>query len=45
MYNVIIKELMEHACPSIKCRIKKEILEDASDLEQLQYGILKDARV
>jgi hypothetical protein len=45
MYNVIIKELMEHSCPSIKCRIKKEILEDDSDLDQLQCEILKDARV
>jgi hypothetical protein len=45
MYNEIIKELMEHSCPSIKCRIKKEILKDDSGLDQLQREILQDSRV
>ncbi|KUO76367.1 MAG: hypothetical protein APF77_06610 [Clostridia bacterium BRH_c25] len=45
MYNETIKQLMEHSCPSIKYRIKKEILEDDSGLDQLQHEILQDNRV
>ncbi|HYE80967.1 MAG TPA: hypothetical protein VEG39_02240 [Clostridia bacterium] len=45
MYNEVIKQLMEYSCPSIKYRIKKEILEEDSDMDQSQYEILQDSRV